>query len=129
MRSTEWIAPPLSVNPISTALFLASMNKRRAGNRFSALYFRPMRLTLLHSAYGLRAFVYTNRANARCHLGQVEASLDDRLQALRLGAFTAEAAQSFLRDRGFYPGAIDGAFGPVSQKALRDWTAAGCPGV
>jgi tetratricopeptide (TPR) repeat protein len=74
------------------------------------------------------AAAYNNRANARCYLGQVEASLDDRLQALRLGAFTPEAAQIFLRDRGFYSGAIDGAFGPVSRKAQHDWTAAGCPG-
>ena len=35
--------------------------------------------------------------------------------------------QSYLRDRGFYKGAIDGAFGPASQKAQRAWTAAGCP--
>ena len=72
------------------------------------------------------ADAYNNRANARCHLGQVEASLDDRMQALRLGAFNAEFAQRLLRDRGFYKGAIDGAFGPVSQKALRDWTVASC---
>ncbi len=57
----------------------------------------------------------------------LEASLDDRMQALRLGVFTAELAQRALRDRGFYKGAIDGDFGPASRKALRDWTAAGCP--
>jgi tetratricopeptide (TPR) repeat protein len=73
------------------------------------------------------AKAYGNRAIARCHLGLVEASLDDRMQALRLGAFTAISAQSILRDRGFYKGAIDGAFGPVSRRALRRWTVAGCP--
>jgi tetratricopeptide (TPR) repeat protein len=73
------------------------------------------------------AKAYNNRANARCRLGQVEASLDDLMQALRLGAFTAEDAQRQLRDAGFYKGAIDGDFGPTSRKALRNWTAAGCP--
>jgi peptidoglycan hydrolase-like protein with peptidoglycan-binding domain len=68
----------------------------------------------------------TNRARARCHLGQVEASLDDRMQALRLGV-TAKPLQSAFRDRGFYKGAIDGDFGPASRKALRDWAVAGCP--
>jgi peptidoglycan hydrolase-like protein with peptidoglycan-binding domain len=49
------------------------------------------------------------------------------MQALRLGAQTEESLQGVLRDRGFYKGAIDGDFGPASRKALRDWTAAGCP--
>ena len=73
------------------------------------------------------AIAYDNRAIARCRLGQVEASVSDRMQAIRLGAFTAKDVQSYLRDRGFYKGAIDGNFGPASQQALRDWTAAGCP--
>ena len=70
---------------------------------------------------------YYNRAGAHCALGQVEASFDDRVEALRLGALTAEALQSYLRHHRFYKGAIDGDFGPASRKALRDWTAAGCP--
>ncbi len=49
------------------------------------------------------------------------------MQALRLGVLTAKALQSALRDRGFYVGAIDGDFGPASQGAMREWTAAGCP--
>ena len=49
-------------------------------------------------------------------------------QALILGAFTAEDLQSDLRDAGFYDGAIDSNFGPASNKALRNWIAAGCPG-
>ncbi len=70
---------------------------------------------------------YYNRAGAHCALEQVEASFDDRVEALRLGALTAEALQSYLRHHRFYKGAIDGDFGPASRKALRDWTAAGCP--
>ncbi len=66
-------------------------------------------------------------AAARCTLGQVAASVDDRMQALRLGYFTAIALQSVMRYRGFYKDAIDGDFGPASKRALRDWTAAGCP--
>ena len=70
---------------------------------------------------------YSHRARARCHLGQVEASLDDFMQAIRLNASFIEPWQRYLRDRGFYMGAIDGDFGPASRKALRDWITAGCP--
>jgi tetratricopeptide (TPR) repeat protein len=73
------------------------------------------------------ASTYYNRAIAHCLFGMIEASLDDRMQTLRLGVLTAKDAQRDLRDRGFYKGAIDGDFGPASQKALREWTAAGCP--
>ncbi len=73
------------------------------------------------------AQAYIGRANAHCELGMNEASLDDRMQTLRLGALAAKDVQRFLRGRGFYKGAIDGDFGPASQKALREWTAAGCP--
>ena len=73
------------------------------------------------------ANAYKNRAIAHCKLGQVKASLDDRMQTLRLGAFAAKDVQRYLRDRGFYKGAIDGDFGPASRKALRDWITAGCP--
>ena len=84
-------------------------------------YDRALRL---RSGY---AGAYRGRANARCHLGMIETSLDDRMQELRLGEITAENTQRHLRDRGFYKGAIDGDFGPASRRALRDWTAAGCP--
>ncbi len=84
-------------------------------------YDRALRL---RSGY---AGAYRGRANARCHLGMIETSLDDRMQALRLGEITAENTQRHLRDRGFYKGAIDGDFGSASRRALRDWTAAGCP--
>jgi len=84
-------------------------------------YDRALRL---RSGY---AGAYRGRANARCHLEMIETSLDDRMQALRLGEITAENTQRHLRDRGFYKGAIDGDFGSASRRALRDWTAAGCP--
>ncbi len=79
-------------------------------------------------------FAYHNRGSARCQLGQVEASLDDWMdwmQVPRLGARSGfDAAESFqrtLRDHGFYKGAINGDFDTASQKALREWTVAGCP--
>jgi Tfp pilus assembly protein PilF len=72
---------------------------------------------------------YVGSAIAQCLLGKGELSFDDWMQALRLGALTAESLQGDLRDYGFYKGAIDGDFGPASRKALRDWTAAACPGL
>lgn len=69
------------------------------------------------------------RANARCRLGEYEASVADRLRALDLGAFSATAAQVLLQEQGFYNGAIDGLFGTGSRAALLGWTKAGCPGV
>ena len=68
-----------------------------------------------------------NRAFARCHLGQVEASLEDWMQVLRRDAGFAEASQRSLQDSGSYKGAIDGDFDLASEKALREWTVAGCP--
>jgi len=55
MCSTEWIAPPLSVIPASIALFLASMNKCKAGKRFSELYFLAIRLSLLRVSWLARS--------------------------------------------------------------------------
>jgi tetratricopeptide (TPR) repeat protein len=73
------------------------------------------------------ASYYNNRAFARCHLGQVEPSLEDWMQVVRLAAGAAEVIQGNLRDHGFYKGAINGDFDMASQKALREWTVAGCP--
>lgn len=70
---------------------------------------------------------YKSRSNARCKLGIVENSVRDRLEAIRRGALTAPGMQRRLKKRGFYRGAIDGAFGPASKAALRAWTEAGCP--
>jgi tetratricopeptide (TPR) repeat protein len=73
------------------------------------------------------ASFYNNRAFARCFLGQIEPAHEDWMQGIRLGAGAAEATQSILQDRGFYKGAIDGDFDLASEKALREWTIAGCP--
>jgi len=69
----------------------------------------------------------TDRAAAYCALGEVEASVEDRLRLLELGRFSARELQEFLKDRGFYEAAIDGIFGRGSRAALRAWTEAGCP--
>jgi tetratricopeptide (TPR) repeat protein len=73
------------------------------------------------------AQAYNNRANTRCRLGQAEGSIDDRTQALRLGAISAESLQHRLRLNDFYKGAIDGKMGRALKAALREWTEAGCP--
>ena len=70
---------------------------------------------------------YDIRAESRCLLGMIEASLDDRMQVIRLMPLAIEAYQSNLVAAGYYNGAIDGNIDPIFQKALRDWTAAGCP--
>ncbi|MEM9059922.1 MAG: hypothetical protein AAGD13_05625 [Pseudomonadota bacterium] len=71
--------------------------------------------------------VWNNRANARCDAGDVEGAYLDRIQALYNGRFTAAAAQSGLRNSGFYDGPSDGIWGFDSEQALRAWTEAGCP--
>lgn len=71
----------------------------------------------------------SGRAQARCRLGEFEASVEDRLRAMELGGFTATAMQTLLQSQGFYGGDIDGAFGSGSQAGLLAWTKSGCPGV
>lgn len=71
---------------------------------------------------------YVNgRANANCMLKNMDASYNDRLQALSMGRFTPDGLQRALQARGYYSGAIDGKFGASSKSALRAWTEAGCP--
>ena len=73
------------------------------------------------------AFAYFNRASALCELGQVEASVDDRTQAFRLDYYLAKDFHNDLRARDIYNGAFNPKYGLASRKALREWTAAGCP--
>ncbi|MEM7743192.1 MAG: peptidoglycan-binding domain-containing protein [Pseudomonadota bacterium] len=70
--------------------------------------------------------VYNVRADVHCRLGNTDAAVADRLDALQHGRYTAENLQEFLKIRGHYQGAIDGAFGKGSRAALRAWTDAGC---
>lgn len=63
---------------------------------------------------------YGNRAYLLDLLGLHEQAITDWETALSLGGSDrVKRAQSFLRDKGFYKGAIDGKYGPNSRKALR----------
>ena len=68
-----------------------------------------------------------NRSALHCTVGNVEASIADRLRLLDIGFFTAEQLQEFLQNRDYYDGPIDGIFGAGSRAALTAWTEAGCP--
>ncbi len=68
-----------------------------------------------------------SRVAVHCALGNIEAAVEDQVQLIELEHFTAEQVQEYLRDRGFYQGAIDGIFGRGSRGALRSWVEAGCP--
>lgn len=70
---------------------------------------------------------YLHRAVARCALGRPAESVEDRMEAMRLGALKAEDLQAEMGRAGFYKGRADGIFGPASRRALARWTEAGCP--
>lgn len=74
-----------------------------------------------------RGIIWNNRANVNCRAGRSRPSLEDRIQALYRGRFTASSAQAGLRATGFYDGPADGIWGPDSEDALLSWTEAGCP--
>ena len=64
-------------------------------------------------ALGNRAYVYDL-------LGQNDASIRDWERQLEYGgAKWVKRAQKYLKDRGFYRGAIDGKYGSGTQRALR----------
>lgn len=67
-----------------------------------------------------------NRAVARCKLGDVEGAFPEFLRGIDVGKFTPRWMQRFLREKGHYNGAIDGAFGRGSKSALKKWISAGC---
>lgn len=71
--------------------------------------------------------VWNNRANANCTLKEVEAAAADRVEAMNAGRFTVTEAQAGLRSSGFYSGPADGIWVYDSEKALIEWTRAGCP--
>jgi len=70
---------------------------------------------------------FMHRAAARCRLNRPEGSVEDRMEAMRLGAVQADELQQEMARAGFYKGRIDGVLGPGSRKALARWTEAGCP--
>ena len=66
------------------------------------------------------ADAYGNRAYALDLLGKPEEAIADWETALRLGGRDrVRRAQKYLKDKGHYKGAIDGAYGPKSRAALR----------
>ncbi|MEM7056616.1 MAG: tetratricopeptide repeat protein [Pseudomonadota bacterium] len=89
---------------------------RRSGNLKRALqdYNEAIRLRPDYpDAYGNRAFLLDL-------MGKHPEAIADWKTALRQGGKErVKRAQTYLRDKGFYNGAIDGAYGPISQKALR----------
>ncbi|MEM9139085.1 MAG: tetratricopeptide repeat protein [Pseudomonadota bacterium] len=62
-----------------------------------------------------------NRSYALDQLGRHAEAIRDWEASLRLGgAETVKQAQRYLRDKGYYTGAIDGLYGGGSKSALRD---------
>ena len=89
---------------------------RRAGDLDQAMqdYNEAIRL---RSDY---ADAYGNRAYAQDLLGKPEEAIADWETALRLGGKDrVRRAQTYLKGKGHYKGAIDGAYGPKSRAALR----------
>ena len=69
---------------------------------------------------------YNVRSHSYCEIRETNASVEDRLKAMRNGAFSAAQLQQYLQDAGYYSGSIDGNFGSASVNALERWTIDGC---
>lgn len=69
---------------------------------------------------------YNTRSNAHCKAGNVNASVNDRIEAMNRGKFKPKTVQSLLKNKGYYNGLLDGKFGSGSKTALRAWTRDGC---
>jgi len=70
---------------------------------------------------------YLDRANAKCMLRQGQTAIDDYQRAIDYDAIDKKVEwQQFLRDRGYYRGAIDGDFGPRSRRAMLAWAEDNC---
>ncbi|MBY8976504.1 tetratricopeptide repeat protein [Rhodobacteraceae bacterium NNCM2] len=61
------------------------------------------------------------RADAACQLGEVEASIADRMPAFESGRFPRDAMAEVLTNSGYLTG------GASFDTALAEWTRAGCP--
>jgi len=66
------------------------------------------------------------RALSYCKIGDSEKSLADTDMLIKLDSGYAKQQQQYLKDLGFYDGAIDGKFGPGSREAKRKYIKAGC---
>jgi tetratricopeptide (TPR) repeat protein len=82
------------------------------------------RAIALDAGYGN---AHNGRANALCALGRAEESVAARLRALELGALTAQGIQRQLAKLGYLAGEPNGIADPATEKALAEWTRAGCP--
>lgn len=111
IKSGKWSGPDLA-----WAYSNRGLGHRRHGKLQKALedYNEAIRLRPNYpDAYGNRAYLLDL-------LGVHDQAITDWETALSQGgAEQVKRAQRFLRDKGFYKGAIDGKYGPNSRKALR----------
>lgn len=75
------------------------------------------------------ADAYNNRAATYCLLGEVEQALADWRRAMDSDPAFARQEQAWLRQQGFYQGAVDGKFSQGSWAASRAYAEAGSPGL
>ena len=69
---------------------------------------------------------HVTRANVLCSLGRTREALASYDRAMAHNVLPAFEWQGFLKERGFYRGAVDGKFGPQSRNALYAWARAHC---
>ncbi len=70
---------------------------------------------------------YYQRGWSSCRLARPNQAISDYEKGVALKTANAKPLQEYLRNQGFYQGAIDGAFGPASRAALRTWAKTSCP--
>jgi tetratricopeptide (TPR) repeat protein len=71
---------------------------------------------------------FAGRAEARCQLGAVDGSVEDRLAAIDLEALGLADVTSYLRETRYLSSDLSDPVAPESfNEALAAWTAAGCP--
>lgn len=80
----------------------------------------------INPSYG---YAYSARATAHCNTGSYARSTQDRLESIHLGRWTPRNAQSWLKERGYYTGSVDGIMNAGTEKAVGAWTRDGCPGL
>lgn len=71
---------------------------------------------------------FAGRAEARCQLGEVDGSLEDRLAAIELETLTTAEVTGYLRETRYLPETLPDPVDPETfDAALAEWTQAGCP--